>query len=153
MHGRYSDSEKTSERYHYAICLQEDRIPIGYIDVSGGSYDLAYGFRREFWNRGIVTEAGRSVVEQLKKDGVLLRLRVTSQPEKRRCHEKRGMIYRYSYEEYWQSKGYLVMFRMYQLSLDGQTDRGFQGYYNRYPVHFVEKNKEALNDFLYVEIL
>ena len=46
----------------YAICLKEDDYPIGYIkaDMDGG-HDLGYGLRKEFWHRGIVTEAGKAV--------------------------------------------------------------------------------------------
>lgn len=143
LHDRYLDSEKTPEGYHYAICFKEDWIPIGYIDVGGGeSHDLGYGLRKEFWNQGIVTEAGRLVIEQLKKDGVSF-ITATHDVNNSRSGavmKKLGMTYRYSYEEYWQPKGFLVTFRMYQLNLDGQTDRVYQGYWNRYPVHFVEKN-------------
>lgn len=143
LHDRYLDSQKMSEEYHYAICFKEDRVPIGYIDVNGGeSHDLGYGLRKEFWNQGIVTEAGRSVIEQLKKDGVsfITATHDVNNPGSGAVMKKLGMTYRYSYEEYWQPKGFLVTFRMYQLNLDGQTDRVYQGYWNRYPVHFVEKN-------------
>ena len=54
--------------------------------------------------------------------------------------KKLGMTYQYSYIEYWKPKGFLVTFRMYPLNLDGQTDRVSQGHWDRYPVHFVEKN-------------
>ena len=48
--------------YHFAICLKEDPAPIGYISVgTDDSHDLGYGLRREFWRRGLVTEAGRAV--------------------------------------------------------------------------------------------
>ena len=58
--------------YRYAICLKSDNVPIGYIHVSAEeSHDLGYGLRREFWRQGIVSEAGRAVVEQAKKDGYL----------------------------------------------------------------------------------
>ena len=32
-----------------------------------------------------------------------------------------GMSYRYSYKELWQPKNFPVIFRMYQLNLDGRT--------------------------------
>ena len=34
------------------------------------AHDLGYGLRKEFWNRGIVTEATKTVIEQVKKDGL-----------------------------------------------------------------------------------
>ena len=30
-------------------------------------HDFGYGLRKEFWHQGIVTEAGKAVVEQVKK--------------------------------------------------------------------------------------
>ena len=57
--------------YNYAICLKKDNYPIGYINVeTNDSYDFRYGLTKEFWHKGIVTEAGRAVIEQLKKDGI-----------------------------------------------------------------------------------
>ena len=32
-------------------------------------HDFGYGLRKEFWHRGIASEAGKAVVEQVKKDG------------------------------------------------------------------------------------
>ena len=44
--------------YRYAICLQEDNKPIGYVRLSDEeNFDLGYGIRKEFWHKGIVTEA------------------------------------------------------------------------------------------------
>ena len=34
------------------------------------SYDFGYALRKEFWHKGLVTEASRAVVAQLMKDGV-----------------------------------------------------------------------------------
>ena len=66
---RYGKKYEQEKAYNYAICLKTDNIPIGYIEVSmEDSYDLGYGLRKEFWQKGIVTEAGKAVVEQLKKD-------------------------------------------------------------------------------------
>lgn len=57
--------------YAYAICLKEDDVPIGYLKVDmREAHDFGYGLRREFWHRGIVTEAARAVVEQVRRDGL-----------------------------------------------------------------------------------
>ena len=48
------------------------------------------------------------------------------------------MRYQYSYEELWQPKNFPVVFRMYQLNLDGNEDRVFKKYWEQYPNHFVE---------------
>ena len=53
---------------------------------------------------------------------------------------KIGMEYKYSYEELWQPKNFLVTFRMYQLNLDGNKDRIYKKYWNTYEKHFVEEN-------------
>lgn len=50
-----------------------------------------------------------------------------------------GMKYCYSYQEQWQPKNQTVVFRMYQLNFDGQKDRVYQKYRDRYK-HFVEKD-------------
>lgn len=53
--------------------------------------------------------------------------------------KKLGMSYKYSYEEQWQPKDILVIFRMYQLNLDGRNDRVYKKYWDKSSVHFVEK--------------
>ena len=49
-----------------------------------------------------------------------------------------GMRYCYSYEEQWQPKNIPVVFRMYQLNLDGQAGRIYRGYWEQYERHFIE---------------
>ena len=68
---RYASEYTQPQGYAYAICLKEDNFPIGYIKVDMEEHhDFGYGLRKEFWHRGIVTEAGKAVVEQVKKDGL-----------------------------------------------------------------------------------
>lgn len=115
--------------YNYAICLKEDDRPIGYINVDmDDSHDLGYGLRKEFWNRGIVTEAGRKIIEQLRKDGVpyITATHDIHNPRSGSVMRRLGMRYQYSYEEKWQPKDILVTFRLYQLNLDGQEDRVYK---------------------------
>lgn len=128
--------------YHYAICLKEDNCPIGYVNVGAGeSHDLGYGLCREFWHKGIVTEAGRAAVAQLARDGLpyITATHDVNNPRSGEVMKRLGMAYQYSYEEYWQPKGILVTFRMYQLNLDGNEDRVYREYWNNSMVHFVEK--------------
>ena len=128
--------------FHYAICPKKDNIPIGYINVSNDeSHDLGYGLRKEFWHRGIVTEACRAAVSQLKRTGLsyLTATHDIKNPRSGEVMKKIGMTYRYSYEELWQPKNIRVIFRMYQLNLDGQDDRTFMKYWNQSSVRFVEK--------------
>ena len=92
----------------YAVCLREDDIPVGYIIVgSEESRDLGYALCKEFWHCGIMSEAGSR------------------------------MKYCYSYEEQWQPKDISVVFRMYQLNLDGK-ERVFRKYWDASKVHFIE---------------
>lgn len=127
--------------YHYAICLKKDNYPIGYINVSADdSHDLGYGLRKEFWHKGIVTEAGKAVVERLRRDGVpyITATHDVNNPRSGGVMKRLGMKYQYSYEEQWQPKDVLVTFRMYQLNLDGAETRVCQKYWNRAAVRFVE---------------
>ena len=54
------------------------------------------------------------------------------------------MSYQYSYEELWQPKNFLVTFRLYQLNLDGETERVYRKYWEQSEVHFVEDREEEI---------
>ena len=138
---RYARGYRLPCAYRYAICLKTDDIPIGYIHVaSDDSYDLGYGLKREFWHRGIAAEAGRAVIGQVKRDGIpyLTATHDVKNPRSGRVMQQLGMRYQYSYEELWQPKNQLVLFRMYQLNLDGAEGRVFRRYWEQSAVHFVE---------------
>ena len=127
--------------YNYAICLRENNYPIGYINVDTyDSYDFGYGLRKEFWHRGIVTEAGKAVIEQLKKDGIpyITATHDINNPRSGRVMKQLGMKYQYSYEEQWQPKNFLVTFRMYQLNFYENDRMVYKKYWNNSTVHFVE---------------
>lgn len=139
----YLKSYEQPNGYRYAICLKSDNIPIGYVHVSDDdSNDFGYGLRKEFWHKGIVTEACKVVVERLREAGFLYITAThdVNNPRSGDVMKKLGMIYRYSYKEQWQPKDILVTFRMYQLNFDGQGDRVYRKYWNKYPTHFVEEN-------------
>ena len=139
---RYETKYREKSAYNYAVCLKTDNIPIGYVNVSmNDSFDFGYGLRREFWHRGIITEAGKSVVEQLRKAGIpyITATHDVNNPRSGAVMKRLGMKYRYSYEEQWQPKDFPVIFRMYQLNLDGNEDRVYDGYWKASYVHFVEK--------------
>lgn len=142
---RYLDRYKKESGYQYAICLKGENHPVGYIGVSmEESHDLGYGLRKEYWNQGIVTEAGRAVIERVRKDGIpyLTATHDVKNPASGAVMEKLGMSYQYSYEELWQPKNFLVTFRMYQINLDGQTERVYRKYWEQSEVHFVEDREE-----------
>lgn len=138
---QYESKYNQEQSYAYAICSRENNYPIGYISVTtNDSYDLGYGIRKEFWHKGIVTEAGKAVIEQLKKDGIpyITATHDVNNPRSGRVMKRLGMSYQYSYEEQWQPKDFLVIFRMYQLNLDGNDSRIYKEYWNNSTVHFVE---------------
>ena len=139
---RYAAQYAKPQGYAYAICLKEDDIPIGYIKVDMEEHhDFGYGLRKEFWHRGIVTEAGKAVVEQVKKDGLtyITATHDKENPRSGNVMKKLGMKYCYSYEERWQPKDITVIFRMYQLNFDGNDDRVYKKYWYQYENHFVEE--------------
>lgn len=138
---RYASKYAQPQAYAYAICLKEDNFPIGYIKVDMEEHhDLGYGLRKEFWHRGIVTEAGKTVVEQVKRDGLpyITATHDQKNPRSGNVMKKLGMKYCYSYEEQWQPKDFPVIFRMYQLNFDGKDDFIYKKYWDMSCHHFIE---------------
>lgn len=138
---RYAANYAQPQAYAYAVCLKEDNQPIGYIKVDmEDHHDFGYGLRKEFWHRGIVTEAGKAVAAQVKKDGLpyITATHDAKNPRSGSVMKKIGMKYQYSYEEQWQPKDILVTFRMYQLNLDGNEERVYKKYWDTSAVHFIE---------------
>ena len=138
---RYASKYARPQAYAYAICLKEDNYPIGYIKVDMEEHhDFGYGLRKEFWHKGIVTEAGRAVIEQVKKDGLpyITATHDRNNPRSGGVMRNAGMEYQYSYEEQWKPKNVLVTFRLYQLNLDGNESRVYKKYWDTSAVHFIE---------------
>jgi RimJ/RimL family protein N-acetyltransferase len=139
---RYAAKYAEPQAYAYAICLKEDNCPIGYIQVSmEASHDFGYGLRKEFWHKGIASEAGKALVEQVKKDGLayITATHDRNNPRSGAVMKACGMKYCYTYEEQWQPKDFPVFFRMYQLNFDGNEDFVYRKYWNMYENHFVEE--------------
>lgn len=139
---RYASKYAKPQGYAYAICLKEDNFPIGYIKVDMEEHhDFGYGLRKEFWHKGIVTEAGKAVVEQVKRDGLPY---ITATHDRNNLRsgnvmQKVGMTYQYSYEEQWQPQNFPVIFRMYQLNFEGNNNFVYRKYWNESENHFVEQ--------------
>ena len=102
------------------------------------SHDLGYALARPSWGRGYMTEAAAAVVERLRADGLpfLTATHDADNPKSGAVMERIGMTYRYSYEELWQPKNRLVIFRMYQMDLNG-TWPTYRAYWDRWPRHWV----------------
>ncbi len=129
--------------YVYAVCLRADNRPIGYVDLSEGeSHDFGYGLRKDFWHQGIATEACAAVIQRLKLAGYpfITATHDVNNPASGNVMKRLGMKYCYSYTELWQPKNFMVTFRMYQLNLDGVTDRVYRSYWEKYPDHFIERD-------------
>lgn len=140
---RYQSACAGNRSYRYAICLKEDNIPIGYMNVStDDSHDFGYGLRKEFWHRGIATEAGKALIQRLIADGFpyITATHDINNPRSGQVMRNLGMQYRYSYEEQWQPKDILVTFRMYQLNFTAHKDWVYRKYWEESKVHFVETN-------------
>ena len=126
---------------YYAICLKENNIPIGCIHVSADdSHDLGYSINKYFWHKGICIEACQAIVDRLKEANVpyITATHDVNNPRSGKVMQAIGMEYKYSYEELWQPKNFLVTFRMYQLNLDGDKNRIYRKYWDKYPIHFIE---------------
>ena len=139
---QYASKYAQPQGYAYAICLKEDNFPIGYINVSmGDSHDFGYGLRKEFWHKGITSEAAKAIVEQVKKDGIpyLTATHDRNNPRSGLVMQRVGMKYCYSYEEQWQPKNFPVVFRMYQLNFDGNEEFVYKKYWNESANHFIEQ--------------
>lgn len=140
---RFVSRYREERAYGYAVCLKENDYPVGYVNLSmDDSYDFGYGLRREFWHRGIITEAGKAVIEQLRRDGIpyITATHDVNNPRSGSVMKRLGMKYRYSYQEQWQPKNIQVIFRMYQLNLDGNENRIYQRYWDNSEVHFIERD-------------
>ncbi len=129
--------------YRYAICLKEDNKPIGYVWLSESeSLDFGYGLRKEYWHKGVVTEAAKAVVKKIKDTGYpyITATHDVNNPRSGEVMKKLGMVYKYSYVEQWQPKDVPVTFRMYQLNFDGKDEKTYMEYWDKYADHFVEQN-------------
>lgn len=139
---RFAEVYNRQRGYQYAVCLKSDNIPIGYIKVDMDvGHDFGYALRKEFWHRGIVSEAGKVLVEKVKADGIpyITATHDVNNPRSGNVMKAVGMQYKYSYKERWQPKDIDVIFRMYQLNFDGDAERVYKKYWDLYEEHFVEK--------------
>lgn len=127
--------------YSYAITQKADNQVIGYIHINdiGGSNDMGYALRKEFWHKGITSEACAAVINRLQKVNFpfITATHDINNPYSGKVMKKIGMSYRYSYIEQWQPKNIVVTFRMYQLNLD-KAEHTYTEYRKKYP-YFIER--------------
>ncbi len=137
----YLNTYRKPQGYRYAVCLKQDNIPVGYVNADmDDSHDFGYGLCKEFWHRGIVTEAGQAVIAQLKRDNIpyITATHDIHNVRSGNVMKRLGMSYQYSYEEQWQPKNLPVTFRMYQLNLNGEKQSVYKKYWDMATVHFIE---------------
>lgn len=139
----YISNYSKPSAYCYAICLKENNRAIGYICLSDSeSHDLGYGLKKEFWSKGMVTEAAKALVERIEAAGypyITATHDINNTPSGK-VMRKLGMTYKYSYVEQWQPKDISVTFRMYQLNFYNNPKYTYMEYWNKYKNHFIEEN-------------
>ena len=138
----YEQAYQKPAGYYYAICRKEDNVPVGYMGLGAREpYELGYGLGRRFWGQGFASEAGRALLERLTRDGLpyVTATHDANNPASGHVLRALGMTYRYSYREQWQPKNIPVVFRLYQLDLNG-THETCPVYGEKHPEHFVEEN-------------
>ena len=65
---QYIKSWIQQKGFYYAICMKTNNVPIGCIHINGDdSHDLGYSIKKEFWHKGICTEACQAVIDMLKQ--------------------------------------------------------------------------------------
>ena len=139
---RFADRYRQGESSAWAVCLKEDNVPIGYVCASTeDNHDLGYGLLRAYWGQGIITEAARTAIGQMRQEGIpwFTATHDVNNPRSERVMQRLGMHYCCTYLEQWQPKNIPVHFRMYQLNPDGRDGRVYRKCWNMYPVHFVEE--------------
>lgn len=106
----------------YCVELKETGKVIGYvslgcIDLKNRSGDLGYGLMKEYWNRGIITEASKEILKWLKDCGFrcITATHDVNNPASGEVMKKLGMKYRCSYDEMWQPKNFKVTFKLYRI--------------------------------------
>lgn len=144
LYGNIFPCYRKTVAYTYAVVLKQECCVIGYVHINdiGGSNDIGYALRREYWHKGITFEACAAVVKRVEQAGFpfITATHDVNNPYSGEVMKKLGMTYRYSYREQWQPKNISVIFRMYQLDFGG-TGRLYTGYQEKHPC-FVEKITE-----------
>ncbi len=127
--------------YFDAICLRESGELIGYVGMDDElPHDIGYALKSVYWHRGFMKEAVAAFLLKLKEDGIayVSATHDENNPRSGRVMEAIGMHYRYSYVERWMPKDKRVVFRFYDLSLDGKEREPWDGYRKMSEASFLE---------------
>ncbi len=133
-------------RYSFAICLKEQDRVIGYVCVSEDeSHDFGYALNKNYWHKGIMTEACKAIVEYLKDDGIpyITATHDLNNIRSGKVMRNIGMKYHYAYKERWMPKDIDVIFCFYQMNFDG-SDYVYRQYLTMYPEVVIEDEHKRL---------
>ena len=140
---RYAAAYRDRSAWKFAICLKRDDIPIGYVTLSGDdSHDLGYGLRRESWDMGNRHRgrAGGDPAGGRRRPALPHRHSRPGEPPQRQGDGPAGHVLPVLLSgSSGNPKIIPVIFRLYQLDLDGQRERTYRKYWDQSAVHFVEK--------------
>ena len=139
---RYAAKYEQPQAYAYAICLKDDNFPIGYVKVDMEEHhDLVMGSVKNFGTEVSASEAGKAVVEQVKKDGLpyITATHDRNNPRSGNVMQACGMKYCYTYEELWQPKNFFGRIQNVSTEFRWTANRVYKKYWNKYPVHFIEE--------------
>lgn len=142
LNNRYLNANSLYDGAGFAVCLKEDDVPIGYVNVSGDdSHDLGYGLLAQYRKKGYMREAVSAVISLAKKEGIkyLTATHDVNNPKSGEVMKAVGMEYKYSYVERWLPKDFDVTYRMYQIDLAGDCVGTYMKYWDKYSRHFIEK--------------
>lgn len=116
---------KKTIAYYYAIEEKETKKVIGYINLSRINKEkccaeLGYGLLKQYWNKGIITEASKILLKYAKESGFnyITATHDVNNPRSGKVMEKIGMTFRYSYYEQCQPKNFKVKFNLYQIDFN-----------------------------------
>lgn len=140
---KYISFYKENVGYRYAVCLKESNKVVGYVHVANDeSLDVGYAIKKEFWNKGIITEACKALLEKLKNAGFKYATAThdVNNSASGCVMKKIGMKYKYSYVEMWEPKKIETIFRMYQINFNPNNESVFMKYWDKYENHFIEND-------------
>lgn len=110
------------------ICLRylfkKNNLPIDYVNIDlDDSHDLGYGLKKNIGIKELLVKPLKLLFNKQKKDNLCY---LTATHDIKNIHsgnvmKKVGIHYCYSYKEQWMPKNRPVIFRMYQINLDGKN--------------------------------
>jgi len=125
LHDHIFAEYKKEIAYRYAIVWKKTNHVIGYVSIGSideeqACGDLGYGLMKDYWNRGIMAEASKAVLEKAEENGFryVTATHDINNPSSGKVMLKSGMTYRYSYDEQWQPKDFKVTFKLYRIDFD-----------------------------------